>query len=503
MTKFKDAVVYFISIALVVLLMYFDLYENLFNDNYNINSLLQRLLSYVFLGIIIYTVVKGRMVSNNKTIIRNIILLLIGNFIIYSIIFFLTPNTKIENFFSDKSIIYFKWYFVYSVWASFIGAKIFHDYRQEINKNGYHRYVFWKFFIQAILYFLALYFVFVQLINPFIKQSVFYNELGNYIVIGVISAIFLGVFYFIDRKKNRLESEIIQQSTKAETATANFETLKNQLDPHFLFNSLNVLTGLIEENPDKAIDFTTSLSKIYRYLLEQKDKEVIPLRDEINFAKTYLKLLKLRFEDAIQFHFELMDFKENEYIVPLSLQIILENTIKHNIVSESKPLKITITKEDHHLVVKNNLQKKEALGHSTGVGLENIKKRYQLISDKIMEIEQSETYFQVKLPILTQKFKPMENQFYSEEQIYIEAKERVLALKKFYYSLAIYVIFSIFFIIINAVNFHGNWWCIWPIFGWGIAMLMKGIKLLTFNKDWEERKTKALIEQKKQVNKWQ
>ena len=116
--------------------------------------------------------------------------------------------------------------------------------------------------------------------------------------------IFLGIFYFLDKKKNQLEKEIVKESTKAETATSKFESLKNQLDPHFLFNSLNVLTGLIEENPENAIDFTTSLSTIYRYVLEQKDKEVVPIQEELIFAKTYINLLKLRFENSIDFELD-------------------------------------------------------------------------------------------------------------------------------------------------------------------------------------------------------
>ena len=154
------------------------------------------------------------------------------------------------------------------------------------------------------------------------------------------------------------------------------------VDPHFLFNSLNVLTGLIEENPDNAIDFTTSLSKIYRYVLEQKDKEVVSIQEEINFAKTYVNLLKLRFENSINFEIEQTTFSETEFIVPLSLQILLENTIKHNIVSDQKPLKIKIYKQDNYLIIENSFQPKETIKDSTGIGLKNIINRYQLISNR-------------------------------------------------------------------------------------------------------------------------
>lgn len=499
MTKLKDAYVYIVSIAIVVFLMYFDFFENIpeygFNKGSNITKdIFNRLLAYIFLGLLLYMFIVGKMVSNNKNIIRNLLVLLVGNLIIYTIIFFVNPNTTIENYLSDESIIYFKWYFVYSVWASFIGSKIFYDYRQEINKNGYHRYVFWKFFIQAIVFNLVLYFVFIQFINPNLKQEIFYDSLGNYMVIGLISAIFLGVFYFIDRKKNRLETEIIQQSTKAETATANFETLKNQLDPHFLFNSLNVLTGLIEENPDKAIDFTTSLSKIYRYLLEQKDKEVVPLSEEINFAKTYINLLKLRFENSVDFELDVNQFPENEFIIPLALQILLENTIKHNIVSESKPLKIRIYKEGQHLIVENSLQLKTSVKDSTGVGLNNIKNRYQLISNQRIDIQQTEENFSVKLPILSQKIniEPEDNLDYEE------AKDKVKALKKFYINLFWNLLaIGISFYYLNQLKFSiiVSLFILYNIF-------TEWIKVNGIEENWEERKAHEYLEKKKQSKKW-
>ena len=125
---------------------------------------------------------------------------------------------------------------------------------------------------------------------------------------------------------------------------------------------------------------------IYRYLLEQKDKEVVPLEDEIKFANTYINLLKLRFEDSIHFHLNMIDFNKNEFIVPLSLQILLENTIKHNSASENKPLKIRIYKDNQHLIVENSFQPKETIKDSTGIGLNNIKNRYQLISKKTQTI---------------------------------------------------------------------------------------------------------------------
>ena len=161
-----------------------------------------------------------------------------------------------------------------------------------------------------------------------------------------------------------------EQKVIAGTASAQFESLKNQIDPHFLFNSLNVLSALIEENPESAQKFTTSLSKIYRYVLEQKDKELVTVSEELNFAKTYMNLLKMRFENSITFDLPTDFSNDLAKVVPLSLQLLLENCIKHNVVSESKPLHIKIYMENNFLVVENNLQKKEVLTDRKGVGLQ-------------------------------------------------------------------------------------------------------------------------------------
>lgn len=460
MNKFKDAIIYFIAVAIIILLFVCQIIlKNQFVlPIYGPNEVFILIGAYIIGALLIYQFLKGIVVSDKSTILRNIGILFIGNVVIYTLLFFLNSNTDLNNFLNYSAINFFIGYFIFSVFAAFIGSNIFYHYRQEINKNGYHRYVIWKYFIQAIVTNLFLYFVFTQLVNPFFPAKIFYPHVMNYVMIGLITIIFLSIFYFLEKKRQSFEKEIIKETTKAETATANFETLKNQLDPHFLFNSLNVLTGLIEENPEKAVDFTTSLSKIYRYLLEQKDKEVVPLEDEIKFAKTYINLLKLRFEDSIHFHLNLIDFNENEFIVPLSLQILLENTIKHNIASEINPLKIRIYKDNQQLIVENSFQPKETIKDSTGVGLNNIKNRYQFISNRKVVIQQTEEKFSVKLPILTQKIKIMENQFNQDDKNYQLALAHAKELKKFYSHLGTYLVFGLFFFILNAITSFGQWW---------------------------------------------
>ncbi|MFY7729732.1 MAG: sensor histidine kinase, partial [Flavobacterium sp.] len=206
-------------------------------------------------------------------------------------------------------------------------------------------------------------------------------------VILLVVTFSLHAFYFY---KQYQENRVKQQKIIAGTASAKFETLKNQIDPHFLFNSLNVLSSLIEENPDSAQRFTTSLSKVYRYVLEQKDKELVSVAEELAFAKTYMNLLKMRFENSL--FYELPDNLVNAdaMVVPLSLQLLLENTVKHNVVSQQKPLHIRIFERDGYLVVQNDLQKKEVLQDRRGVGLQNIISRYAIISRRQVVIEQDD-----------------------------------------------------------------------------------------------------------------
>lgn len=489
----------FLTLALLLALLLFSLIPD-YRLEYSF--IISKLNEIILLFFIIYLVLKGIYVSDQSNILRNISILFIGNFIIYTILFFINSNTFVQYFFNYSAINFFIGYFIFSVTVSFIGSYIFYNYRLEISKKGFHRLTIWKYLIISIITNLILYAAFTKIINLFFPTTIFYPHVMNYVMVGSITILFLSLFYFLEKKKRTFEQEIIKETTKAETATAQFETLKNQLDPHFLFNSLNVLTGLIEENPEKAIDFTTALSKIYRYLLEQKDKEVVPLEDEIKFAKTYINLLKLRFENSIHFHLNLIEFNENEYIIPLSLQILLENTIKHNIATEVKPLKIRIYKENQYLVVENSFQLKETIKDSTGVGLNNIEKRYQLISKRTITISQTNEKFKVSLPILTQKINSMENPNNQEDKNYQLALERAKELKKFYTHLGTYVVFSLFFFILNAITSFGHWWFYWPILGWGLGVSMNAVKVFVYSKGWEERKAQEILDKENQSNQW-
>lgn len=231
--------------------------------------------------------------------------------------------------------------------------------------------------------------------------SLFLSQISwaNYILPTVIALIIGSLFFLVGYIVEKKNKQVSQQKQIAGQATAQLETLKNQIDPHFLFNSLNVLIGLIEEDKENAIQYTKSLSKIYRYILEQKDKELTSLQEEMIFANSYINLLKLRFENAIQYQEDFVD-SEDLKIVPLSLQLLLENCIQHNKVSEEHPLIINIQRKDNRLIVVNNLQEKSTPYQSTRIGLKNIVDRYALLTKEPVEIIKTDDKFTVSLPLL-------------------------------------------------------------------------------------------------------
>ena len=205
------------------------------------------------------------------------------------------------------------------------------------------------------------------------------------------------VFYMSQLKQSQIEAE----KFKKQSMEARFEALKNQINPHFLFNSFNVLSNLVYKDPDTSSDFIQQLSKVYRYLLKYQEQKVVKVKDELEFLKSYIYLLSIRFDENLFIKNNLPPDTHNLYIAPASLQLLIENAIKHNIVSNKKPLIIDIFSEDKtYLVVKNNLQPKNVQETSTSVGLKNIIKRYEFISDKSVVVIKTEDTFLVKIPLV-------------------------------------------------------------------------------------------------------
>ena len=193
------------------------------------------------------------------------------------------------------------------------------------------------------------------------------------------------------------------EELKRENLQAKYEVLKNKVNPHFLFNSLNTLSSVIERKPELGSDFVKKLSDIYRYVLEQSDKELVLLDVEMKFVEDYIFLSKIRFGNALIFHSTIPKNSDIQ-VVPLGLQTLIENAIKHNIISDDMPLQIELGIKDNFIVIKNNIQKKNIIMPDRKPhGLENLRNRYTYHSDLSIEITESDDFFTVRLPIIKTK----------------------------------------------------------------------------------------------------
>lgn len=352
-------------------------------------------------------------------------------------------------------------------------------------------------FVNVFLVFVCNYinFIVLQKNDP---AQFFSGSMGfvNWLIINVallISAI-MHAKGFVEEWKKATRKEVVEQKLIAKSANAQFESLKNQLDPHFLFNSLNVLSSLIDENPTQAQRFTASMSKIYRYVLEQKDKELVTVEEEIEFAKIYCDLLKTRFEDSVSFEFKVNESDLKFFVVPLALQLLLENCIKHNFATSSKPLNIKIYSENGYLFIENNLQHREQVKESAGIGLSNIVQRYSILTKQNVFIEKSSDFFRVKIPILTQKTSAMTTQPSQESVAYQRASKRVKELKGFYGNLTSYCLVIPFLIFVNlwtAPQYHWFWW---PILGWGIGLASHAVQVFGIGRNWEEKQIRKILD---------
>lgn len=214
------------------------------------------------------------------------------------------------------------------------------------------------------------------------------------IVTVIISLILHSREFLLRGRQATLDKEIHQK----ESIRAKYEALKSQVSPHFLFNSLNALTNLVYEDQDKAAKFIKQLSEVYRYVLDTRDKEVVSLEEEKKFLDSYLFLQQIRFGDKLILSVDLDSTKT--LVAPLVLQMLVENAIKHNVISEEDPLHIHIFQRDGFIVVENDLQRKAVLvDDSPGLGLDNIAKRYEFLSDKKIEVIKNGKFI-VKLPII-------------------------------------------------------------------------------------------------------
>ncbi len=238
--------------------------------------------------------------------------------------------------------------------------------------------------------------------------KIFMNGVVDWSVVRLSSIIILIAVFFLvnlyetvflvrDVANDKLQQEQLERA-KAE---AELEALKNQIDPHFIFNSLNTLSHLIEEKPEKAKLFNDHMADVYRYILQNKAKDLVLLREEILFMQDYFSLLKIRFEDALQLETKIDETLWDQYLIPpISLQVLLENSVKHNEFSETSPLQIQLVFVENELQMRNKLKEKKLRKPSSRIGLQNLEERYRLSTGRSIRIERSDDAFTVCLPIL-------------------------------------------------------------------------------------------------------
>lgn len=244
----------------------------------------------------------------------------------------------------------------------------------------------------------ALFFYIIDLLFKvdYQPQMIAIMHLVYFMLIAVMNLIYFGTIYSFNWKNDLIKLANVQR----EQAIVKYDVLKNQLNPHFLFNSLTSVNSLIHADPDLATDFLQQLSKVYRYILQNKEKETVSVGTELDFIANYTALLKTRFTDAIEFDIHLNEDAKEREIVPVTLQILIENAVKHNIASIAHPLKISITDSDSFLIIQNNINRKGQVEASNNQGMGNLKSLYQYLASKPIEIVESNNSYVVKIPLI-------------------------------------------------------------------------------------------------------
>lgn len=236
------------------------------------------------------------------------------------------------------------------------------------------------------------------------KEEFAFTKLFNFVLYTAIAVTVFTLFYevvFLNTEKEehiKIADELDKERMQAETSI-----LRNELDPHFIFNSLTTLNQLIKNDPDKAASYNDNLAQVYKYVLKNKNKETVSLAEELSFIEEYFLLLQIRFGNKLQLegNFDSLSSHQNKLIIPCALQILVENAVKHNECTEQNPLQIKIHLNGTSLKVSNNIMPKPFLIHSTETGLNNLNLRYKLLGTEEIKITKNETTYTVTLPLLT------------------------------------------------------------------------------------------------------
>jgi two-component system, LytTR family, sensor kinase len=241
-------------------------------------------------------------------------------------------------------------------------------------------------------------FLFYEVVFNIGFKSHFQHILIQMVIEMVISILITTIFYIRDFFVFWRKAVIREEKYKQEALSLQYETLKSYVNPHFLFNSLSVLSSLVESDKVKSQIFIRQLSDIYRYVLEQKDKELVPLETELIFAQSFIELHKTRHSDNLRVDIQVEN--KSGYIVPLSMQILLENAFKHNVISKDEPLEVKVWRDENYVIVQNKIQSRKTIVQTGGIGLVTIAKQYAFFTEKPFIVNSNNGFFTVKVPIL-------------------------------------------------------------------------------------------------------
>lgn len=247
------------------------------------------------------------------------------------------------------------------------------------------------------LLFVLLYVWYKYILGALIYMPFLYNNLYVGISLPIIITLIYESTYFVEKWKEEFARN---KQFEIESVKTQLHLLKKQIDPHFLFNSLSALSSLIETNKEDAIEFVDEFSDVYRYIITHKDETLASLHQEVKFTKNYIELLKKRFGKGLSYVVNIEEHYMQRKIPTLSLQMLTENAIKHNVFNDKTPLNIHVSINGEFLIVKNNLKKKQLTVSSTKTGLNNIVNRYKLLGDYEVIIDQNDEFFIVKIPVL-------------------------------------------------------------------------------------------------------
>lgn len=331
--------------------------------------------------------------------------------ILIAIIFGLIFKFSVDILFGliyRNSDIFKSWYTYIGVLLLTLGVlQLFYFVSIQLDKKiGWNVYPKKRFSVQLLLHSLVVLFAFgpVRWATELIISPYYFAVIMDEVII-LLTTLFITLLYnlfelglFLLYKWRLSLAEI--ERFKKENAEFQFEMLRNQVSPHFLFNSLNTLSSLMYGNLDLAADYIRKLSQVYRYVLENRQKELIPLSEEINFINSYKYLFELRFQHRLSIEINIDENCNDKLIVPMTVQMLVENAVKHNVISQKYPLRIEIVAKANQLSVMNSLRKKNPEGYSSGMGLINIQSRYGFVSDKKVQIIETKDKFEVIVPLI-------------------------------------------------------------------------------------------------------